>query len=221
MFRKYEKTFRIRIPQHRASGKHFLTKKEVKRLLGAEVILEEKLDGANVGIIRHKNGFKLQKRGSLVGQSEHDQFGYFHNWANYQNYYKIMSIPKRHIVYAELVYIIHHIYYNNLPDYVIVTDVWNGSNYLNRHDKEDFCYNHGLHVCPLINRGHFTIDELYYWMPTESVFGDRAEGMVVKRYRKKEHMRGKIVWPGFMKEIDEGEHWVRKPIKINKLREIA
>jgi len=221
MFRKYEKTFRIRIPQFNVSGKHFLSKKEVKRILGAEVTIEEKLDGANVGIIRHKKGFHLQKRGSLVGQSEHEQFGYFHNWSNNQNYDKIMNIPKGYIVYAELVYIVHHIYYNNLPDYFIVTEVWDGKKYLNRYKKETFCNNYGFYICPLIAQGHFNIDELFDWMPSESEFGDRAEGMIVKRYRKNEHMRGKIVWPNFMKEIDNGEHWVRKPIKINKLRETS
>jgi ATP-dependent RNA circularization protein (DNA/RNA ligase family) len=97
MFRKYEKTYHMD-----ASGKFCLSKSDISDLLNGEVIVEEKMDGANVGIIRHKNGFHLQKRGSLVGQSEHEQFGFFHNWANYQNFDKIMNLPKGYTVYGEL-----------------------------------------------------------------------------------------------------------------------
>ena len=55
MFRKYEKTYRILVPQIDVKGKHYLSKKEVKKLLGGNVTIMEKLDGANVGIIRHKD----------------------------------------------------------------------------------------------------------------------------------------------------------------------
>ncbi len=77
MFRKYEKTFRILVPTIEVPGKLVLSKNDAGALLSGNVIIEEKMDGANVGIIRHKNGFALQKRGSLVGPSEHEQFEFF------------------------------------------------------------------------------------------------------------------------------------------------
>jgi len=48
MFRKYEKTYRIHIPQFDNRGRRVLSKKDAKRLLGAEVVIEEKIDGAKV-----------------------------------------------------------------------------------------------------------------------------------------------------------------------------
>ena len=122
MFLKYEKTFRIPIPQIKVPGKLILSRKELQLLLAGKVEIEEKMDGANVGIIRHKKGFSLQKRGSLVGQSEHEQFQYFHAWANRIKYDNIMSVPPNHLLYGELLYAVHTIYYDNLPDYFLVFD---------------------------------------------------------------------------------------------------
>ena len=210
-------TDRVPIPQFPKAQKFYLTKDETKRLLGARVTIEEKMDGANAGIVRHKKGFTLQKRGSLVGQSEHEQFGFFYNWANQQNYDKIMSVPVGHLLYGELMYAQHHIYYDQLPDYFLIFDIWNGKKFLNSKQRREFCWEYGFSQVPFIAENYFTIDDLYDIIPKESDFGDRAEGIVIKRYRKKEYMRGKIVWPEFIKELDESEHWTRRGLRINKL----
>ena len=219
MFRKYEKTFRVGIPQFSVRGKFHLDKKQVKGLLAGEVSIEEKMDGANTGIIRHKTGFHLQKRGSLVGSSEHAQFDYFYNWAYRQNYDKIMSVPVDIIVYGELLYACHHIFYDRLPDYFLVFDVFNKKTgkWMKASQKAAFCERHGFHMVPILSQGVFTLNELFDIMPKESKFGHRAEGIVVKRYTKKNYIRGKIVWPNFMKEIDESDHWRNKPVRQNLL----
>jgi len=118
MFRKFEKTYRILVPEIIIKGKHHLSKKECKKLLGGKVVILEKLDGANTGIIRHKDTYKLQKRGSLVDASEHYQFNFFKAWGA-SNYDKIIKIPKDTILYGELMICKHTIYYNKLPDYFI------------------------------------------------------------------------------------------------------
>ena len=99
MFVKYEKTFRVLIPQIDAKG-NYLNTNEVKQLLSGWIVVEEKIDGANVGVIRHKYGFTLQKRGSLVGQSEHLQYNYFHAWANSVGYDRIMALPENILLYG-------------------------------------------------------------------------------------------------------------------------
>jgi ATP-dependent RNA circularization protein (DNA/RNA ligase family) len=217
MFIKYEKTFRLNVPEFDIGAKLTLSRKEARRLLGAEVTVEEKIDGANTGIIRHKGGFSLQKRGSLVGQSEHEQFGRFHAWAWQEKYDNIMSIPKGCLVYGEWAYAQHHIYYDRLPDYFLVFDVLKNGKFFNRDQRTDFCGKYGFCQVPLIAQGYFTVGDLMAMMPKVSAFGDRAEGMVIKRYRKKEYMRAKLVWPEFVKELDESEHWTRKQLSINKL----
>jgi ATP-dependent RNA circularization protein (DNA/RNA ligase family) len=218
MFRKYEKTYRI----IKDSSRYSLSDSEVKTLLAGKVVVEEKLDGANVGIIRHKRGFHLQKRGSLVGQSEHSQFQYFHHWAHQLKYENIMSMPVGTIVYGELLYAVHTIYYDNLPDYVIMFDVWNGKKYLDENKKYTFIDDHGFEHAPIVAYDYFTREDLNCLMPVASAYGEIAEGIVVKRYsRKGEYFRGKVVKPQFIKEMEESDHWTHKQIRRNKLCTIA
>lgn len=217
MFRKYEKTYRIPISQLDVPGKHILSKKEVKALLQGKVVVEEKMDGANVGIIRHKDRFALQKRGSLVAESEHEQFSFFNNWANVRNYDKIMSVPSGHIIYGELMYAVHTIYYDSLPDYFLVFDIWNGKKYLSRNKRDVFCEKYGFCQVPLIDKGYFYMDDLYKLIPDESEYGEVSEGIVVKRYSKKNYVRGKIVKKKFIKTLENSQHWTRYNIKVNRV----
>jgi len=214
MFRKYEKTYHV-FP---VTSKYNLDDTTIKRLLVGEVVIEEKLDGANVGIVRHKHGFALQKRNSLVGPSEHEQFGFFNNWAHLQNYEKIMALPTNNVIlYGELLYAVHTIYYDKLPDYFLVFDVRIDGDWLDYDDRKEFCEKYGFHMVPLIARGSFTKDQLLKQMPAKSAFGDTVEGMVVKRYAKNGYFKGKLVRPEFIKTLEESEHWTKYNIRKNKL----
>lgn len=218
MFLKYEKTYRIPIPQIKVPGKLVLSKADIKRLLAGSVDIEEKLDGANVGIIRHRSNFALQKRGSLVGQSEHLQYQFFHAWANRIKYDNIMSVPYGYRIYGELCHVVHTIYYDSLPDYVIVIDVMKDGVWLNRKDKEAFCDKYGFAIVPLIAQGYFNLDELWGFVHKGSYFGDTSEGIIVKKFHKKKgYMRGKIVKPEFIRHMEESDHWMRSKLKTNKL----
>lgn len=220
MFNKYEKTYRIEIPQFTLHGKRVLSKDDARHLLTGNATIEEKLDGANTGIIRHKKGFSLQKRGSLVGQSEHEQFQYFHGWANRLKYTEIMSIPIGYLVYGELTYCVHTVYYDKLPDYFLVFDIITPKGeWLNRANRTEFCEEHGLYQVPLIAEGSFAITDLYKMIPAISSFGSEpAEGIVIKKYTKKGYWRGKLVRPEFVKKLDEEDnHWTHKQIRRNKL----
>lgn len=215
MFRKYDKTYHI----FRATSKHNLDRTQLKRLLSGRVYVEEKMDGSNVGIIRHANGFSLQKRNSLVGTSVHAQFDYFHNWANGEAYERIMSVPSNTLIYGELLYATHHIYYDSLPEFFLVFDVRRGKKWMKHTERQEFCEQYGFHMVPLVAWGNFTKDDLRDMVPERSAHGKQCEGVVVKRYAKHGYFRGKIVKPGFIKTINEDDfHWSRKEVTRNKLR---
>ena len=109
-------------------------------------------------------------------------------------------------------YAVHNLYYDKLPSYFIVFDVWNGQVFLNRKKKEMFCQKHGFTVTPLIFEGYTDISSLVSLMPSKSSFGDEIEGFVVKKYTKKGlYVRGKVVRPEFIKNI--GEHWTRRSVQ--------
>lgn len=154
MFRKYEKTFRIQNAAIKVSGKLTLSCADERALLTGKVTIEEKIDGANTGIIGGKKGkeFRLQKRGSLVDASEHPQFGRFKAWTM-ERYMDLMKLRFPYIVYGEFMWATHHIFYDSLPDWFICFDVWDGEKYINRKEKEDFCKSFHLEVVPLLYEG--------------------------------------------------------------------
>lgn len=213
MFVKYEKTHHV-FP---VTSKKNLSKKEVQQLLNGYAVVEEKMDGANVGIIRHKDGFHLQKRGSLVGPSEHAQFQRFHAWANNEAYGSIMSLPEGVILYGEWLYCVHNIYYDRLPTYFLAFDaLWDGE-WCDVPALEELCDTCGFHMVPIIAEGYFTKKTLLNLVPEKSKYGDRAEGIVVKRYTKKKYLRGKIVRPDFLEKLEESDHWTKGSLRTNKI----
>lgn len=199
MFREYEKTFHI--PE--VTSKFNLDKVSLQRLLAGKVVVEEKMDGTNVGIIRHSKGFALQKRHSLVGPSEHEQFNFFHRWAYEFNFDRLMALPKDHLVYGEFLYATHTIRYTGLPDYFLAFDIRYRKFWLDYEERMDFCKAFGLHTVPTIAYGNFTKLELLDMIPPTSVYGPVCEGVVVKRYAKNGYFKGKIVRPEFRKIRDE------------------
>jgi hypothetical protein len=50
--------------------------------------------------------------------------------------------------------------YDNLPDWFIVFDIWNGKNYLNRRDKEVFCEKYGFELIHLIYEGDLLLNQI-------------------------------------------------------------
>ena len=219
MFRKYEKTYRLSIPGFEVPGKFSLSDREVSELLSGKVIVEEKMDGANTGIIRFAESYRLQKRGSLVDTSEHEQFNRFKAWAS-EHYNNIMSIPPGYVVYGEFLYAQHHIFYDRLPDWFLVFDIFSISRrqYVNYEIRRAMCESAGLWMVPLIGVGHYTKEELgCVLLPKVSRYGDRAEGIVIKRYSKKKYLRTKLVWPDFVKEVDESDHWTKYNIRTNRV----
>lgn len=216
MFRHYEKTFRILVPQIATKGKHFLSDADTRKLLGGNVVITEKMDGANVGIIRHKDYFKLQKRGSLVDVGEHFQFNFFKAWSQ-QNYDKLLQIPQGTTLYGELMICKHTVPYDMLPDYFLAFAWYDKKNneYKHRDEMTELCDKIGLCYTPEICRGcNFSKDELFDLIPDPSVYGHApAEGLVVWNY--KQNMRGKVVRAEFQKAMDEDDHWDKGPIIKN------
>lgn len=215
MFRKWPKTYRILVNQVDVKGKHYLSDFETKQLLAGQVSITEKIDGANVAIIRHKNDFKLQKRGSLVDESEHPQFGFLKSWSeNHRD--KILKIPTNTILYGELCCAVHSIYYDRLPDWFVAFGWYDRKNdrYFHRDKMTKMCDSVGLTCVPEVFRGFTRKDDLFDLIPNVSNFGtEKAEGIVVEKL--KDGSRGKLVREEFVKNI--GIHWSKNSIRWNKL----
>jgi len=222
VFVKWPKTYRILVPQINIRGKHFLSDSDTKKLLNGNVTISEKADGANVGVIKTKDNFRLQKRGSLVDIGEHEQFNMFKAWSQI-NYNKLMQIPKDTILYGEFMYAKHTIFYDMLPDYFLAFG-WldcKTNKFARHNDMEELCDRIGLHTVQLIEQtSNIHKDELFDLIPNPSAYGhEQAEGLVV--YNFKQQIRGKVVLKKFQDSMDHDGHWATKKITKNIVSDVC
>lgn len=144
-------------------------------------------------------------------------FSFFWNWAR-QNESKITKIPSNWIIYGELMYAKHNIFYDALPSYFLVFDIWNDKEYLSANDRLDVCNELSFQHVPVLFCGHLEdgthqLEKLI----EQSKFSttQTMEGIVVKNARKQ--LRGKLVRLEFMKQLEEEDHWLHQKLTRNQL----
>jgi len=93
---------------------------------GAErVVIQEKVDGANVGVHFEEQWSPLiQKRGGLVATNEKPQYSVFRDWvfARLELLWDILG--SKYVLFGEWLWNKHAIGYDKLPDYLVVFDVF-------------------------------------------------------------------------------------------------
>jgi len=95
-------------------------------IAGKPLVIEEKLDGANVGISFDENAnLRLQCRGHyLTGGPGEAQFALFKTWASAYQTALWDAIDTRYILYAEWLYAKHTVFYDALPHYLMEFDLF-------------------------------------------------------------------------------------------------
>ncbi len=94
-------------------------------IAGRHVVVEEKVDGANVGISFASDGtLQLQSRGHyLVGGPRERHFDLFKQWANTHAATFHEALGSRYILYGEWLYIKHTAFYDSLPHSFLEFDI--------------------------------------------------------------------------------------------------
>jgi hypothetical protein len=94
-------------------------------LAGRQVVVEEKLDGANVGIsVGADGGLRLQSRGHiLTGGPRERQFDLLKTWAACHQQALVEALGERYVMYGEWLYAHHTVFYDALPHYFHEFDV--------------------------------------------------------------------------------------------------
>lgn len=117
----------------------------------------------------------------------------------------------------------HTIPYTRLPAYKMYFDVWliDEQRFADLIVKKATLTILGYPMVRVIYHGKIEgYEELLKYLPKllamKSKYGEeRIEGIIVKNYRKQ--LMGKIVNPEFEKEIDEGEHWMKRVKEMNRI----
>lgn len=164
-----------------------LTPNEQKEFLNREIVIEEKIDGANFGISIDPETYKImfQNRSHYVSSAYSTQFKKLDNWENEnrEDLFKII-IPGRYILFGEWLFARHSIYYSKLPSFFVAFDIFDKQvgKFLSRKKLEELLSETKI---PLINKiaqkSYKKMEEIVSLVKTKSQYYDGLiEGVYVR-----------------------------------------
>ncbi len=195
-----------------------MTPQESEEFLSSPVIVEEKVDGANIGISFNDAGeLQFQNRGNYVTYDTHPQFKLLTEWG-YERYELLKNaLSHQYILFGEWCYLAHSIHYTKLPDWFIGFDVFEKATgrFLSVERRNAILQDGQISSVPLIFKGQTDKAKLLKLLNTPSRLSDEPiEGVYVRRDAAGYLCnRAKIVRAGFIQMIDT--HWMHKKIVYN------
>ncbi|MCA9215115.1 MAG: RNA ligase family protein [Planctomycetales bacterium] len=192
---------------------------ERDRFLAHDVIVEEKIDGANLGISFDSAGvIRAQNRGSLLQEPMSGQWKVLPAWLAVRSDCFFDVLSDRYILFGEWCYAKHSILYDRLPDWFVGFDVFDSqaNRFANRAARDAILESLEVPVVPCLARGRFSLDDITNLLGL-SHFGDTPAEGIYLRYDDGDWLgqRAKLVRPDFVQAIRE--HWSRGPLQVNRL----
>jgi ATP-dependent RNA circularization protein (DNA/RNA ligase family) len=202
-------------------GDKVLSRTEANEFLIDDIIIEEKLDGANLGISFNEAGeIQLQNRGSYLTPPYTGQFLKLGQWIEVHVDALFDHLENHHILFGEWCAAKHSLSYESLPDWFMAFDVydktqqqfWSTSRRNHLADSIDISH------IPSIQQGHLTLNDLKHIVMTHpSHFRQGVmEGIIIRKETTDWITdRAKLVRPDFLQTIDA--HWRGRLIEWNQL----
>jgi ATP-dependent RNA circularization protein (DNA/RNA ligase family) len=194
---------------------------EVREFLGDEVVIEEKVDGANIGIaVSSDRTLSVQNRGAFVERPAPVQFQPLWNWLGSRSDELITGLGQNLILFGEWCYAVHSIRYDRLPDWFIGFDIYDrvAGAYFGADRRNELLSALNLYSVPRIAKGHFSLPQVTKLLESsESAFGSsKIEGLYLRRESQGWlEQRVKIVQSEFTQSITS--HWSSRPLSRNAL----
>jgi len=107
-------------------GDEDLSQIPFSEILGKNIVIEEKIDGANTAISFDGEGnLLIQSRGHyLYGGYKERHYNLLKQWANINSELLYSVLGSRYIMYGEWMYAKHTVFYDALPDYFMEFDIY-------------------------------------------------------------------------------------------------
>lgn len=198
-----------------------MTPAEVEALLSGPIVVEEKLDGANLGFSLGPNGsLRAQNRGSYLHQPFSGQFKKLPAWTLLHEQTFTEALGDHLIAFGEWCAARHSLNYDRLPDWWLLFDVYDRSEkrFWSTRRRDEWAARTGVAVVHIIHQSQRNLGGLQNWIACqESAYRTGAiEGVVVRKEDEDWLVgRGKLVNPQFTQAIDE--HWRRRTIEWNRI----
>ncbi|MFO7180611.1 MAG: RNA ligase family protein [Pseudomonadota bacterium] len=193
---------------------------ELEEFLSHELVLEEKIDGANLGFSVAADGtLRAQNRGKYLRWEEDvGQFKTLGRWLRDKEQRLIDALYPDLMLFGEWCYAVHHVRYDRLPDWFLAFDVYDRARgeFWSVPRRNALARELGLSVVPSLGAGKFDLPALLARLGNSKVATGAAEGIYL-RYDEGDRLiaRAKLVRREFVQSIDE--HWSKRLLETNTL----
>ncbi len=196
---------------------------EVSAFLSGSVVVEEKIDGANLGFSVDSEGeLRAQNRGSYLDtRAGSGQWKPLPQWLSVYRTRLADALFPDLMLFGEWCYAVHSVSYSKLPNWFLAFDVYDRScgEFWSLARRNELATSLEIPVVPCLGVGRHTLDSLAELFG-ESRFGNSLiEGIYIRR---EEHGRllgrAKLVRREFTQSIES--HWSSRPLVLNVLADV-
>jgi ATP-dependent RNA circularization protein (DNA/RNA ligase family) len=197
-----------------------LPREEADEFLSGEVLVEEKVDGANLGISLGPAGrVRPQSRGNYLAPGRcHAQWNPLWPWLAEHRAGLEDGLHGGLMLYGEWCYAKHTVPYDALPDWFLGFDIFEvaSGQFWGADRRNEWLRQRGLTAVPEVKRGRLTIKRLVSLLGNSAVGRTRMEGVYLRREQEGWlTARAKVVSIAFRQQIEE--HWTRRAVTANQL----
>lgn len=192
---------------------------EVSEFLQRDIVVEEKVDGTNVGFSLDATGaLRVQSRGDYLRRDSHPQFQPLWSWLSARRDLLSQALSDDLVLFGEWCFAVHSVRYDRLPDWFLAFDLYERGpgRFWSTDRKNRWLDDLGIKRVPEIARGRFSPESLLSLLGGSRVGSGLMEGLYL-RQDSGEWLaaRAKIVRPEFVEEI--GAHWSSRRLDRNSL----
>lgn len=185
---------------------------EVAHLLTHPVVVEEKLDGANVAVWLDEGRVTCSLRSGPGAMDRAGQLGPLRAWLAEHDEAMRLVLAGAAAVYAEWLLLTHSVAYDRLPAYLVVLDLCRDeSAFAGVHDRNVACRAAGLATPPEVWRGVPEQAQRIEALLGPSAFGPEPMEGVVLRSLQHPGERAKMLRAGFDRLDDDAWGRGRRP----------
>jgi len=233
-FTKYPRTPHLFGSKGTDDDKHLGEAESLDFIANDSLIIEEKIDGTNVGIHFSNDGqMMLQCRGHLITEGMHPQYDLFKQWTTVKRESLEKRLESRFILFGEWVYARHSIFYQQLTHYFFEFDIYDKQKrtFLDLEQRLALLDGSTIQTVPVVHTGEINRNDLQRLIgPSQfdSQFvnpdSQRMDNLMEGVYLRTEANgvvtgRAKFVRPEFVEKIKQSTHWQYQPMVANQLAE--
>ncbi|MBN1106424.1 MAG: RNA ligase family protein [Deltaproteobacteria bacterium] len=200
-------------------GDKVLTESERDEFLTHELTVEEKVDGANLGLSFDADGnIRAQNRGAYLHLPGSGQWKKLGEWLAHHTDTLFEHLFDRYILFGEWCYAQHSIFYDRLPDWFLAFDIYDreAGRFLATARRDRQLDEMHISKVPCIAHGWFTYPEIQKLLLQSKLTDQQAEGICLRiDHGDWLEQLAKLVRPAFIPAVEQ--HWSRSAIRPNRL----